>query len=165
MFNFGFSFSMFLDGLRKNSMFMEKPERAVDRVFIHCSASDNPAHDDIEVIKQWHTDKRPVGRGFSDVGYHYFITKDGRLQNGRSLEKQPAAQSGHNKGSLAICLHGLENFTEAQFKTLKLLCEKMYLVYEQKITFHGHNEVNRNKTCPVFDYKEVIGLDDSGHLK
>ena len=67
-----------------------KPRRAVSRVFLHCSASDHLHHDDIAVLRQWH-----LKRGFDDVGYHYLITFDGRVQAGRSLEKQPAAQAGH----------------------------------------------------------------------
>ena len=42
--------------------------REVDRVFLHCSASPNPAHDDINVIRDWHLE-----RGWNDVGYHFFI--------------------------------------------------------------------------------------------
>ena len=71
-----------------------KPARHVDRVFLHCSASDDPDHDDIETIRRWHVDER----GWSDVGYHYFIRSDGTLQEGRPLERIPAAQAGHNAG-------------------------------------------------------------------
>ena len=86
-----------------------KPARHVDRVFLHCSASDDPDHDDIDTIRRWHVDER----GWSDVGYHYFIRSDGTLQEGRPLERIPAAQAGHNAGTVAICLHGLaeESFT------------------------------------------------------
>ena len=93
-----------------------KPARHVDRVFLHCSASDNPDHDDIETIRDWHVG----GSGWSDVGYHYFIRTDGTLQEGRPLERTPAAQAGDNAGTIAICLHGLaaESFTAEQFRTL-----------------------------------------------
>jgi hypothetical protein len=30
------------------------PKRPVSRVFIHCSASDNPDHDKVSVIRDWH---------------------------------------------------------------------------------------------------------------
>lgn len=142
-----------------------KPRRKIDRVFIHCSASDNPAHDDVKVIKRWHTGKRPDGRGWSDIGYHYFIRKSGQIEAGRPLEKTPAAQLYHNTGTIAICCHGLEEskFTEAQFKALRDLCGQIDVAYFGKVTFHGHREV-ANKTCPVFNYKKVLGLDTAGHL-
>ena len=141
-------------------MKFQKPIRDVYATFIHCSASDNPAHDSVEVIKQWHLE-----RGWSDIGYHYFIRKDGVVELGRSLEKIPAAQKGYNTGSIAICLHGLklEKFTEAQYKALRELCGLINLAYEG-MTFHGHNEVNPNKTCPVIDVRATLYLDKYGHM-
>ncbi|NSX54045.1 peptidoglycan recognition protein family protein [Parasulfitobacter algicola] len=142
-----------------------KPSRQVDRVFLHCSASDHANHDNVSTIRRWHMDAPPKGRGWSDIGYHYFIRKNGTLENGRSLEKTPAAQAGHNKSTIAICLHGLHvsKFTEAQFDRLKELCVEINNAYGGRVTFHGHNEVAA-KACPVFDYAKVLKLDDFGRL-
>lgn len=95
-----------------------KPSRKIHRVFIHCSASDHAHHDNISTMRYWH-----VARGFSDVGYHFFIRKDGTLEYRRDLDKTPSAQKGHNRHTLAICMHGLkvEHFTQAQFDTLRTL--------------------------------------------
>ena len=138
-----------------------RPARHVDRVFLHCSASDNPDHDDIATIRSWHVDER----GWSDVGYHYFIRSDGALQEGRPLERTPAAQAGHNAGTLAICLHGLaeENFADDQFRTLTALAREIDEAYAGRVTFHGHCEVS-SKPCPVFPYREVLGLDVTGRM-
>ncbi|MBK0329110.1 peptidoglycan-binding domain-containing protein [Rhodobacteraceae bacterium F11138] len=137
-----------------------KPNRDVDRVFLHCSASDNPSHDNVATMRQWHK-----ARGWSDVGYHLFIRKSGQLEAGRPLEKTPAAQRGNNRGTIAICLHGLdeEKFTEAQFDTLRSLCVQINNAYKGDLTFHGHREVAA-KACPVFDYKAVLKLDRFGRL-
>lgn len=142
-------------------MIFEKPFRHVDTVFIHCSASDNPDHDDVSVIREWH-----LARGWHDVGYHYFIKKDGTIQLGRDLEQIPAAQQGYNEGSIAICLHGLEKskFTEAQFDSLRDLCGQINSAYGGTIRFRGHNEVSA-KACPVFDYRDVLDLDDEGYME
>lgn len=142
-------------------MWFQKPNREVTDVFIHCSASDNPKHDDVSVITKWHQE-----RGWSTIGYHYFIKKDGTLQEGRDLERTPAAQKGYNTGSIAICLHGLEKdkFTEAQFETLRKLCSEINEKYAGHIYFRGHCEVNPHKTCPVFDYKKVLNLNTIGHM-
>lgn len=138
----------------------KKPARPVSRVFIHCSASDNPNHDNVATMRAWH-----LQRGWSDVGYQFFIRKDGVIEAGRPLEKTPAAQAGHNTGTIAICLHGLDidKFTEAQFSTLQALCIKIDASYGGRVTFHGHREVAA-KACPVFDYKAVLQLDRAGRL-
>jgi len=141
-------------------MAFHRPDRKVTRIFIHCSASDIPAHDNIATLRAWH-----LARGWSDVGYHYFIRKDGTLEDGRPLERTPAAQRGHNTGTLAICLHGLkkDKFTAAQFAALRRLCREIDQAYDGAVTYHGHCEVAA-KSCPVFDYREVLGLDKSGRL-
>jgi N-acetylmuramoyl-L-alanine amidase len=137
-----------------------KPKRKIDRVFLHCSASSKPEHGDVDVIREWHHQ-----RGWADIGYHYFIPFNGKLQVGRDIESIPAAQKGHNTGTIAICLHGLymHNFTLNQYETLQILCKQINIAYEDKVTFHGHSEVS-NKACPVFDYKSVLELNDSGRI-
>lgn len=137
-----------------------KPARPVRRVFLHCSASDHPKHDSVAVIDQWHREN-----GWSGIGYHFFIRKDGTLEIGRDLERTPAAQAGHNTGSIAICLHGLaaSRFTAAQFETLRALCHQIASAYGGAITFHGHCEVAA-KECPVFAYRDILGLSADGHL-
>ena len=136
-----------------------KPSRKVHRVFIHCSASDYAHHDNIDTMKSWH-----LARGFSDVGYHFFIQKDGTLEYGRDIEKTPAAQKGHNLYTLAICMHGLkeENFTQKQFDTLNKLAIQIDHNYEN-VSFHGHCEVSK-KACPVFNYRKVLDLGRYGSL-
>lgn len=137
----------------------KKPKRKIDRVFIHCSASDRPEHDDIKIIEAWH-----IGRGFKGVGYHYFITNDGNVQAGRDLERIPAAQRDHNTGTIAICLHGHKKFNGNQLRTLTRLCQAINKEHDGKVTFHGHKEVNPFKACPVFDYKALLKLDERGKL-
>lgn len=144
----------------------KKPARPVDRVFLHCSASERPEHDSAAVIDAWHKQN-----GWAGIGYHFFIRKDGTLEIGRDLEKTPAAQGGNNVRTIAICLHGLDRsgFTAAQFATLRELCGQINRAYRVLInggtrpgvTFHGHCEVAA-KACPVFDYRAVLGLDGRG---
>jgi N-acetylmuramoyl-L-alanine amidase len=137
------------------------PPRAVKRVFIHCSASDNPAHDDVAVMRRWHVTEN----GWADVGYHYYIQKTGDVQAGRPLNKTPAAQEGHNSGTMAICVGGLakDRFTPAQFASLRALCEQIHRAIPG-VTFHGHKEVAK-KDCPVFDYRKVLRLDAKGRMQ
>ncbi len=138
----------------------EKPERHIDRVFLHCSASDRDEHDNVATMRQWH-----LARGWDDVGYHYFIRKDGTVEAGRPTGLTPAAQRGHNAGTIAICLHGLaeERFTQQQFGSVIDLCTEISQAYKGMVTFHGHCEVSA-KACPVFPYRTVLGLDDHGEM-
>lgn len=138
----------------------QKPNRKVNRVFIHCSASDYPEHDSVEVVRQWHLNK-----GFDDIGYHFFIHKNGSISTGRSLEKTPAAQKGHNVATIAICVHGykVENFSTAQFNALKSLSSQIHKAYYERISFHGHCEV-ASKACPTFNYIQILKLDRYGSL-
>lgn len=136
-----------------------KPDRDIDRVFIHCSASSLKAHDSVQVVGSWH-----IKNGWSDIGYNYYITFDGDVHCGRDVEIIPAAQRGHNTGTIAICLSGLreDDFTKEQFESLRNLCEQI----DDRIpdvTFHGHCEVS-DKECPVFDYRSVLGLDHLGAM-
>lgn len=133
------------------------PKRKVTKIFLHCSASDNPAHDNAATIKKWH-----IERGFSNIGYHFYIRKDGTLEEGRNLEVVPAAQQNHNSGSIAICCGGLKDFPPKQMSALIKLCNEIHAELPDA-TFHGHCEVS-NKACPVFDYKRTLQLDDMGRM-
>lgn len=146
----------------KSEITFFSPSRIVDTIFIHCSASDVASHDDISVMKRWHI----VDNQWSHVGYHFFINKNGNIQEGCSIEKIPIAQKGHNAGSIAICLHGLKKskFTVAQLESVTLLCKAITNSYDKKIRIRGHKEVS-SKACPIFDYKTTLNLNAEGYYK
>lgn len=143
-------------------MIFKKPKRQVNKVFLHCSANSNPKWG-IEDLKESH-----ILRGFTDIGYHYFIDFTGKIWKGRDIETTPAAQQKHNTGTIAICLHGGQNsicdFTQEQYESLFNLCDTINSKYNN-ITFHGHKEVESGKDCPVFDYKKILNLDKEGFVK
>lgn len=87
------------------------------------------------------------------------------MREGRPLRLMPAAQKKHNRGSIAICVTGLKMFTATQMRMLINLCLSIDHAYASNITFHGHNEVNAAKSCPVFDYREVLQLDTDGYIR
>ncbi|MBE9554864.1 MAG: N-acetylmuramoyl-L-alanine amidase, partial [Proteobacteria bacterium] len=129
--------------------------------FLHCSASDDENLSEnrlVEEVRAWHR-----ARGFSDVGYHFLIDKQGKFMSGRDLAKTPAAQKGHNAGTIAIMVHGLEGFPKPMLNACRDLCAAINEAYEGRITFHGHCEVSA-KTCPVFDYTALLGLDRFGRM-
>lgn len=126
--------------------------REIDRIILHCSASDWVMQS-IEHIRIWHTNPKPQGNGWSKVGYHYFITKQGILQQGLSIDETGIHTRGFNKSSIGICLAGLSGFEPPQFDALYALLALLRRVKGVKAgaTLHGHNEFSKTKKCPVFD--------------
>jgi hypothetical protein len=133
--------------------------RPITKVFWHCSASDNPMHNNAQTIDRWHKE-----RGWPEIGYHAFVQRNGIVQMGRDWNKIPIAQKEHNAGSLAFCLHGLreEMFSDPQKKTMVELSSAVDRALKN-VTFHGHNEVAA-KACPVIDYKRILNLDSKGRF-
>lgn len=131
------------------------PNRRTHTIWIHCSGSDNPRHDDVQVIRRWH-----LQRGWRDVGYHYYITKRGEVQQGRPLDQIPAATKGHNRGAIAICVGGKALFNGTQMDALREHCARLDPWGRHR--YRGHCEVS-SKACPVFDYQAELDLDDRGY--
>lgn len=132
--------------------------RKITKAFIHCSATPEGKIFDVEDIRSWH-----LAQGWSDCGYHYVITIDGVLQEGRPLKKVGAHARGNNVGSIGICyIGGVDENNEpkdtmnalqdtAMVNLLKSLKEQF-----EDIEFCGHNEVS-SKACPSFNVKEKYG--------
>lgn len=140
---------------------MEKMEK-INKVILHCSASDVVHDDDVEVIRLLHTspkthltywkNKKVSGRGFSDIGYHFVITKDGVVHTGRSVAYQGAHCYGQNHDSIGICMTGNTKFSLKQFNSLFALLEHLYDEYGlEEGDVYGHYFFDKNgKTCPNF---------------
>lgn len=112
-------------------------------------------------IRRWHVEER----GWSDIGYHYVITRNGVVVQGRSLDKIGAHVKGHNKGTIGICLVGgkggtahdkfRENFTKEQDFALRKLIDELKDRFVSVNKVSGHNEYAA-KACPCFDVQEWI---------
>jgi hypothetical protein len=133
--------------------------RSIFRTFIHCDASSNP-HTDVMDIHLWHQK-----RGWSGCGYHIYIDNEGKSWHGRDIEAVGAHTSGYNEGSLGICVNGLRinDFSEAQFKELRRICEEINAAHGGNMKFSEHNDVAA-KECPVFNAYAVLGLNAEGFM-
>lgn len=127
--------------------------RTIDKIIIHCSASDNPKHDNIKTLYKWHVEEN----GWKDIGYHYVITKDGCVHQGRDIHEPGAHCKGMNESSIGICLTGDLQFSEAQFDSLRKVVHQLrvHLGIAKTMVF-GHRDFCDYKTCPNFDVKEVL---------
>lgn len=144
--------------------------RAITHLIIHCSAT--PKHMDLGAydIRQMHKKQ-----GWSDIGYHYVIRRNGKIELGRDLDKDGdideetgAHAFGWNAYSIGICLiggvdsigHGEANYTREQMIALAA-----FLVAKREeypgVKVIGHRDTGAKKDCPSFDVAEWL---KSGNL-
>lgn len=141
---------------------MKRSLKDILEAIIHCSASNNPDQDSIESVRHLHTSPKTTkikwgeydttGKGWSDVGYHFFIRSCGMIEIGRQMDVVGAHCIGKNKTSIGICLHGRykEDFTREQKMSLYHLLKSLGIIFPQ-INVYGHNEFEPKKECPVLD--------------
>lgn len=103
---------------------------------------------DIHEVHRWH-----LHRGWSGIGYHFYIEKDGQIYRGRPTNKIGVHTRGYNKVSLGICLQGdfdKEKPSTRQMTSLKELLNdlcKTFYISEVK----GHGEL-KNTNCPGLNF-------------
>ena len=101
-------------------------------------------------VHSWHRD----GKGWSGIGYHFFIRKNGEIYRGRPLHKMGAHVEGMNNCSIGICAEGdydVEKvMPEAQKDAIKALLRNLKEIYPAaKIV--GHREIGASD-CPGTHY-------------
>ena len=141
-------------------MNLKKSVRRVNRVIIHCTATPEGRDVSPQEIKDWHV----KGNGWSDIGYHYVITLDGEVHEGRNIDRTGAHTKGANKNSIGVVYVGgcdedmnpLDTRTDAQDTALANLISALLEMYPGS-TVHGHNEF-ASKACPSFDVQEEYGF-------
>ena len=75
--------------------------RKINLIVIHCSATRVTQDFTVGELEACH-----LARGFRDIGYHYYITKDGVIYPCRP-ESEPGAHARHyNAHSIGICYEG-----------------------------------------------------------
>ena len=130
-----------------------KNNRIIKEIIVHCSATPEGKDFTVLDIKKWHLE-----RGFSDIGYHYVIYRDGSINKGRDESKIGAHCTGHNSYSIGVCYVGgvakdgktaKDTRTDAQKKSLLSLLRNLKMKYPQA-SIHSHKDY-ANKACPSFD--------------
>ena len=136
-------------------------KRNIKELIVHCSATPEGKDYSVDTIRQWH-----LQRGFSDIGYHYVIYRDGTIHKGRDESKIGAHCTGHNSYSIGICYIGgcaadgktpKDTRTDKQKASLLSLLRELKRKYP-KASIHSHRDY-ANKACPSFDatkeYKNI----------
>ena len=134
--------------------------RRIDLIVIHCSATRCNRPYPVETLIADHAKR------FGYTGYHYYITRDGRLYQTRHENLVGAHAKGYNKHSLGVCYEGgidekgdyADTRTLAQKRTLLMLLCTLKLDYPNALIL-GHRDLpNVRKACPCFDAKEYSGI-------
>ncbi|GCB34721.1 N-acetylmuramoyl-L-alanine amidase [Bacteroides faecalis] len=107
-------------------------------------------------------------RGFRDIGYQFYITRDGEIHRGRPLEKVGAHCMNHNAHSIGICYKGGlgMNGVPKDTRTLEQRGSLLALLRELQRRFPktlivGRHDLNPMKECPCFNcVNEFEGLLD-----
>lgn len=140
--------------------------RKITELIVHCSATPEGEDYTVDQIRQWHTTPKPNGNGWSDIGYHYIIYRDGSIHTGRPESVTGAHTTGHNTVSIGICYIGgcpprSEEGWNLKSKDTRTPQQKLALVKllrELKKKYpnakiYGHRNF-ANKSCPSFDAKK-----------
>lgn len=128
-------------------------KRNIKELIVHCSATPEGKDYSVDTIRQWH-----LQRGFSDIGYHYVIYRDGSIHIGRDESIIGAHCTGHNTNSIGVCYIGgcasdgktpKDTRTTEQKQSLVKLLKELKTKYPQA-SIHSHKDFS-NKACPSFD--------------
>lgn len=94
---------------------LKKSKRRIDYIAIHCTATPEGQNLTVEQIRKQHKKQ-----GWSDIGYHYVVYRDGTVNVGRDVNIAGAHVSGYNAYSIGISyVGGLENDPKKAYKDLK----------------------------------------------
>jgi len=117
-------------------------------IVIHTAAW--PGDPDIEDIRRVHVDEN----GWSAVGYHYLIRKDGSIEKGRPEGNVGAhcRAGGMNRKAIGICCSGHGDISPFTVQQVETLCSLVNVLRRRNSIdiahVIGHREAGAAKTCP-----------------
>lgn len=125
--------------LQHNGNFTRRSK--TDEVILHHAEASSATVWDINA---WH-----LANGWTGIGYHYYIRKDGSVYRGRPEWAVGAHATGHNDRAIGICCEGAymtETMPAAQLASLKALLRDIMGRYGT-MTLLRHKDVN-STDCP-----------------
>lgn len=122
-----------------------------DEIIIHHSLSPDVS---AAVIDCWHRE-----RGWTCIGYHIVIRKNGTFETGRNISYVGAHAKGRNAHSIGICLPG-DFFkyapSEEQLRTLKTAVALLLHVYPEVKYISPHRSGSVPCPGPLFNVDEWV---------
>jgi N-acetyl-anhydromuramyl-L-alanine amidase AmpD len=125
----------------------------------------------VDEIDEWHK-----ARGWSGVGYHAVIRRNGQIEFGRHFDETGAHVKGWNTRSVGVCMVGgvngagdaEDNFTTVQYDSLRSVLGVLAHAYPSAQVV-GHRDLSPDlngdgiitqdewlKDCPCFDVTEWL---------
>ena len=109
--------------------------RNIEFIVLHYTASVDVGRN---TINSWHQ-----ARGWNEIGYHFVVRKNGRIEEGRDISKVGAHTRGYNKDSIGIVLTGSNDLawypTNKQIVAAKVLIAALrsaYAIPQHKVYLH-----------------------------
>lgn len=93
--------------------------------------------------------------GWSGIGYHFVIDKDGKIYRGRPISKIGAHATGYNSDSVGVCFNGnfeTEQMTAAQIQSGKELTTYLLGLYPTITLIQRHRDIG-STACPGTNFK------------
>ena len=135
---------------------LKPSSRQIKEIIVHCTATRAGVNCTVEDIRRWHKQQ-----GWSDIGYHYVVYRDGSVHEGRDVNIAGAHCLGHNTYSIGVAYVGgvardgktpADTRTVAQAEGLENLMVELRRMYPQA-QIYGHRDFAR-KACPCFDVRK-----------
>lgn len=129
--------------------------RPINELIVHYSATPVGMDVNADKIREWHI----TDRGWKDIGYHYVILPDGKVEIGRDIAQTGAHCVLHNFESVGICYVGgldekgkaADTRTHEQKVALRAVLTTLKSIFlDAKV--YGHKNLGKT-ACPGFDAK------------
>jgi hypothetical protein len=127
--------------------------RKINEIVVHCTATPEGRAVAVQTIREWHRQ-----RGWSDIGYHFVVHLDGRVEPGRPVAQAGAHVAGRNASTIGVAYVGgvdrngapKDTRTAAQKTALRKLLGDLVRQFPAIGRISGHRDY-ANKACPCFD--------------
>ena len=149
-------------------------------IVLHCSGTRATREYSFQQCRADH-----LKRGWKEIGYHFYVTRDGQVHPGRPLWQAGAHCKDHNRHSIGICYeggldaagHACDTRTAAQRQALRHLLTRLHVRFPSAIIL-GHRDLSPDldangritpdewlKQCPCFDaLMDYCNLEPEGVL-
>ena len=130
--------------------------KEVKYLVVHCTATRLSQRVSVEDIDRWHK-----AQGWSGIGYHWYVDRDGHIFPGRSEREAGAHVKGYNHCSIGICYEGgldeqgnsADTRTPSQKAALLFIIKDLKQSYPNAIVLGHRDFPGVHKDCPCFDAK------------
>ena len=144
----------------ENGKYMTSAD-SVRFLVLHCSATRCNQDYSVEQLRRDHK-----ARGFYDIGYHFYIRKDGTMTQHRKLLEVGAHARPYNRCSIGICYEGgldehgkpCDTRTPEQTERIVDVLTRLHQLFPKaKIVGHRDLPGTTPKECPCLNAHDVFG--------